>query len=339
MQGQPLFPSKAIYRPDFHALDRFSAFPPSVPFYLDGKYWISLTHPSNYQLLMKKITFIGLGIMGSRMAKNLLTVTEALTVANRSPQAVAQLEAAGAKGAASYAEAVQEADIVFTMLAKPEAVAEVAFESNGFLSHMKEHALWVDCSTVNPSFTLESHARAQAAGIRFLGAPVAGTKPHAENAQLTFFVGGAESDLDEARPFLDAMGQKVLYIGETEKGSAFKMLVNALLAQSMVLFSETVLMGEKMGLDREFLLNTLPNLVVSAPFTKAKAEMIRSGDYGVQFPLELMQKDLHLLTLTAYEQGQPLFLANLAKEVYAAAVQEGLGRLDFAAVHQYLEGE
>ncbi len=116
------------------------------------------------------------------------------------------------------------------------------------------------------------------------------------------------------------------------------MLVNALLAQSMLMFSETVILGEKMGLDREFLLDTLPGLVVSTPFTRFKAEMIRSRDYEVQFPLELMQKDLHLLAQSAYEEGQPLFLANLTKEVYAAAVQQGLGRLDFAAIHQYLEG-
>lgn len=288
---------------------------------------------------IKKITFIGLGIMGSRMAKNLLKKEDVrLTVANRSPEPVQALIEAGATGAHSYAEAVKDADIVFTMLSKPEVVQAVAFGEDGFLRHMHPNALWVDCSTVNPSFTLESAKQASAIAIRFLGAPVAGTKPHAENAQLTFFVGGEKTDVEEAQPYMEAMGQKVLHIGGSEKGAAFKMLVNGLLAQSMLMFSETVLMGEKMGLDRDFLLNTLPGLVVSAPFTKFKAEMIRSGDYDVQFPLELMQKDMHLLTQTAYEKEQPLFLANLTKEVYAAAVKNGLGRLDFAAIHQYLEG-
>ena len=91
-----------------------------------------------------------------------------------------------------------------------------------------------------------------------------------------------------------------------------------------------------MGLARDFLLNALPNLVVAAPFTKAKAEMIRAADYEVQFPLEWMHKDLHLLSLTAYEYDQPLYLANLTKELFAEAKQSGLGRLDFAAIHQYL---
>lgn len=91
-----------------------------------------------------------------------------------------------------------------------------------------------------------------------------------------------------------------------------------------------------MGLEEDFLLKVLPNLVVSAPFTKFKAEMVQSGDYTVQFPLEWMHKDLHLAATTAYEINQPLYLANLAKELFAEANNKGMGRLDFAAIHQYL---
>ncbi|NQU13993.1 MAG: NAD(P)-dependent oxidoreductase, partial [Desulfobacteraceae bacterium] len=102
------------------------------------------------------------------------------------------------------------------------------------------------------------------------------------------------------------------------------------------IFSETLLFGQKMGLSKDFLLDTLPNLVVSAPFTKAKAELIRADDYDVQFPLEWMHKDLHLVALTAYEKGQPLYLANLAKELYGNAKNSGLGREDFAAIYKFL---
>ena len=105
----------------------------------------------------------------------------------------------------------------------------------------------------------------------------------------------------------------------------------------MAIFSETVLLGEKLGISRNFLLNALPNLVVSAPFTKFKAEMIKNGDYEVQFPLEWMHKDLHLAAITAYELNHPLYLANLAKEIFAEANRQGMGRLDFAAIHKYLE--
>ena len=109
------------------------------------------------------------------------------------------------------------------------------------------------------------------------------------------------------------------------------------LAQNMVLFSESILLGEKMGIDRDFLLDFMPGLAVSAPFTKFKAEAIRSNDYEVHFPLELMHKDLHLAAITAYEYNQPLFLANLTKEIYAQAKEKGMGRLDFSAIHSYLE--
>ena len=282
------------------------------------------------------VTFIGLGIMGSRMAQNLLENGVTLTVYNRSAAPAQTLHEQGARIASSASEAVREADVVFTMLASPEVVEQVATGPEGFLSTLPEGSLWVDCSTVNPSFSRTAHQVAQRHKVRFLDAPVAGTKPQAEQAELVFFVGGDPSDLNEVEPLLQHMGQKVMHVGETSKGASFKMLVNALLAQSMVLFSETLLLGEKMGLSREFLLDTLPNLAVSAPFTKAKAEMIRNNDYEVQFPLELMYKDLHLAALTAYEHQQPMYLANLAKEVYARAVQRGFGREDFAAVHKRL---
>ncbi len=285
-----------------------------------------------------KVSFIGLGIMGSRMAANLLKHGVDLTVFNRSPEPTAALAAQGATSAATAAEAVAEADVVFSMLSTPEVVEQVFMGENGLLSSMPKGAIWVDCSTVNPSFSRQAGAAALAEGIRFLDAPVAGTKPHAENAQLAFFVGGETAVLNEVEALLGHMGAKVLAIGEEiGQGASFKMLVNMMLAQSMIVFSEAVLLGEKMGLARDFLLNALPGLVVAAPFTKFKAEMVRNSDYEVQFPLEWMHKDLHLAALTAYEHQQPLYLANLAKELFAEANRQGMGRLDFAAIHQYLE--
>lgn len=274
--------------------------------------------------------------MGSRMAKNLLKHGVQLTVFNRSPEPIAPLAALGARPADSYEDALSEADIVITMLARPEAVREVMLE-NG-INRMKKGALWIDCSTVNPSFTAEAAQSAEARAVDFIDAPVAGTLPQAENAELVFFVGAPREEFLAVEPLLQFMGKKVLHIGAVGQGSAFKMLVNALLAQSMVAFSETVLLGEKMGLDREFLLRTLPSLPVGAPFLQAKAEMIRSQNYEVMFPLELMHKDLHLASLSAYENGQPLYLVNLTKELFASASAEGLGRKDFAAIHAFLQG-
>ncbi len=286
-----------------------------------------------------KITFIGLGIMGSRMAANLLKNGLEVTVYNRSMEATKLLEKEGAKVAKTPVEAVVDSDIVFSMLSTPEVVTSIFFGKEGVLAGMKKEAIWADCTTVNPSFSLKAAEEAKKQGIRFLDTPVAGTKPQAQNAELVFFVGADKELLAEVEPYLKFMGQKILNIGETGKGASFKMLVNIMLAQSMLIFSESVLLGEKMGIDKDFLLNMLPNLVVSAPFTKFKAEMVRNNNYEVQFPLEWMQKDLHLAAVTAYELNQPLYLTNLTKELYAAANNNGMGRLDFAAIHQYLENK
>ena len=284
-----------------------------------------------------KVTFIGLGIMGSRMAENLLANHIELTVFNRSQSPMIALQEKGATVAASAQQAVREADIVFTMLSTPEVVEEVVWSKDGFMTQMKEQALWVDCSTVNPSFSRQSRDIASMHHIRFVDAPVAGSIPQAEKRELVFFVGGAKADVTEIEPLLKMMGNKVMHTGETGMGTSYKLLVNAMLAQSMIAFAEAVLLGEKLGLSRDFLLDTLPNIGVIAPFTKAKAEVIREGTYEALFPLELMHKDLHLAALTAYEKGQPLYLANLAKELYASAKQEGLGRKDFSAIFSFLD--
>jgi len=284
-----------------------------------------------------KAAFIGLGIMGSRMAKNLLKNGVSLTVFNRSPGPMQELEKSGAKTAASALDAVRDSDIVFTMLPSPEVVEQVVLSETGCLSGMKDNAIWVDCSTVNPSFSVKACQVAEKRGIRFIDGPVIGTKYPAAVGELVFIAGGDKALLAEIEPLLKFMGNRIIHAGETGKGASFKMVFNALLAQSMLVFAETVIFGEKLGLSKDFLLDTLPNLAVSAPFTKPKAEMIRTDNYEVQFPLEWMYKDLHLAALTAYEHDQPLCMANLAKELYASAKQSGLGREDFSAIYKSLK--
>lgn len=285
---------------------------------------------------MTRVGFIGLGIMGSRMAGNLLAEGVDLTVWNRSPGPAAALVQAGAAAADSPEACASEADLVFSMVSTPRVVADLALGEKGFLVSMKSGAIWADCTTVDPSFSRRCHREAEAAGVRFLDCPVAGSKPQAENRDLLIFAGGDEGDLTEIRPYLELISKNIIHVGAAGQGAALKMLVNSLLAQAMAAFSETVLLGEELGLDRDFLLDILPGLAVSAPFTKAKAEKIRSGNYEVQFPLEWMHKDLDLVTKAAAGAGQPLFLANLVKELFHAAREGGRSRDDFSAIHAYL---
>lgn len=283
-----------------------------------------------------KIAFLGLGIMGSRMAANLQKHNVDLTVYNRSQEPAEQLGAKGATVANSPSAAVKGADLVFTMLSTPQVVEQLAFGEEGFIPFMKRDAIWADASTVDPMFARKIAQRTASQGIRYMDSPVAGTKPHAENAQLVFYVGGEKADYEAALPFMEMMGQKAMHIGAVGGGASLKMLVNMMLAQSMLVYSEAVLLGKSMGLDESLLFDVLPTLPVIAPFTKFKTEMIRNDDYTVQFPLEWMQKDLHLASLCAYEFNQPLFMTNLAKEIYAQAMKAGLSRQDFGAVFKYL---
>lgn len=283
-----------------------------------------------------KITFLGLGIMGSRMAENLLKNKVDLTVYNRSEAPMKELEVKGAKVADSFISAVEEADIVFTMLSTPEVVEKIMFGEKGCLASMKKDALWVDCSTVDPAFSKQSEKEAAIRNIRFVDAPVAGTKKPAEDGSLVFFVGANKRDFKEIEILLPFMGSKIIHVGETGKGTSLKMLVNAMLAESMHAFSETLLLGEKIGLSKDFLLDTLPNLPVIAPFTKAKVEIIRNQNFDAHFPLEWMEKDLRLVLKTAKENGHEMPMASITKELFEKANKSGLGRDDFSAIYKFL---
>lgn len=271
--------------------------------------------------------------MGSRMAMNLQKQGVDLTVYNRTASAADALVAAGAHRAASPASAVREADIVFSMLSKPEVVDQI---SHQVLPALPKDALWVDCTTVNPSFAQEMGARAEQHGIRYMDAPVAGTLPHAENAELVFFAGGTEADFQEAHPYFNHMGKAAKHVGPVSRGSALKILINSLLAQAMTSFAETVALGQRMGFDRTFLLDTLSQGAVAAPFLQFKAVRLRDHILDAQFPLEHMRKDLHLVAQTAYEHQVSQTMAQAAATLYTNALTD-FGRQDFSAVLAFLE--
>lgn len=283
-----------------------------------------------------KVTFLGLGIMGSRMATNLLNNNVDLTVFNRSKEPVNELHSKGAKTAESFSDAVKEADVVFTMLSTPDVVSKIMFGEDGCLQSMKKDALWIDCTTVNPSFSKQSDKESSNRNVRFMDAPVAGSKPKAESASLTILAGGSENDFKEAETLFSFMGEKVVHVGEVSKGTSLKMLVNAMLGGSMLIFSETLKLGEKMGFPKDFLLDTLPNLPVIAPFTKAKAELIRDENFEPQFPLEWMLKDFNLVLKTAEENDAKLQMAGLVRDIYNEANEKGFSRQDFSAIYRHL---
>lgn len=286
---------------------------------------------------MKKIGFIGLGIMGSRMASNLLDNGYNLKVHNRTKAKADPLLESGAEGADSPAEAAKDVDILITMLSEPGAVSTVALEDNGFFKTMTKNALWIDSSTVNPYYSKEMAEMAKEEGIRFLDAPVAGSKDPAENGQLLFLVGGNKEDVREAKPLFDIMGKKTIHVGENGKGTSLKMVFNLLLGHAMYSFSEAMKLGESLDMDQKMLFDVLLEAPVVAPFVKLKRQKMENSEYSPEFPLRWMQKDLMLASETALEQGIKLKVNDMVKQAYRNAIDNGRGDDDFSAIYDDLK--
>jgi 3-hydroxyisobutyrate dehydrogenase-like beta-hydroxyacid dehydrogenase len=283
-----------------------------------------------------KIGFIGLGIMGSRMAANLQKNGHSLVLFNRTRAKAEPLLGPCGTFFDSPAKVADQVDLLFTMLAHPDAVEEAALRVNGFLNFLRPNALWVDCSSVNPSFSKKMAAAAAARQVRFVDAPVTGSAAVAADGKLVFWVGAEPADLEAIRPVLLCMGNKIVHAGGHGAGTSVKMVINLLLGTGMVAFAEAMALGEGLGISREMLFDSLLGMPAVAPFLALKREKIESGNYEAEFPLRWMQKDMHLASVSAYESGVAMPLTNAAKELYQLAMREGYATEDFSAVYDYL---
>ncbi len=284
-----------------------------------------------------KIGFIGLGIMGSGMAANLVKKGFDITVYNRTRSKEQKLISLGAKSANSLKEFARNCEILITMLSEPDAVQEFALGENGFLKFMNKCSVWIDCSTVNPSFTLKAAKKADEFDLRFLDAPVAGSKIPAETGNLIFYVGGDKNDFEYVKPILEAMGRLIIYMGGNGMGSAMKIVNNILLGSSMLAFSEALFLGEKLGISKEKILEILPGGPVTAPFISLKKEKLLNEEFGTEFPLQWMQKDLRLASETAGEKEITLDFLESSKDIFKKAMEAGLKEQDFSAIYKFIK--
>jgi 3-hydroxyisobutyrate dehydrogenase-like beta-hydroxyacid dehydrogenase len=283
-----------------------------------------------------KTGFIGLGIMGSRMAANLQKNGYSLVLFNRTRAKAEPLLGPCGTFSDSPAKLAEQVDLLFTMLADPKAVEQAALGANGFLNRLRPNALWVDCSSVNPSFSKKMAAAAAARQIRFVDAPVTGSAPAAADAKLIFWIGGEAADLEEIRSLLLSMGNKIVHAGGHGAGTSMKMVINLLLGNAMAAFAEAMALGEGLGLSEKLLFDSLLGTPAVAPFLASKREKIESRNYQAEFPLRWMQKDMHLASVSAYESGAAMPLTNAAKELYRLAMREGHATQDFSAIYVYL---
>jgi 3-hydroxyisobutyrate dehydrogenase-like beta-hydroxyacid dehydrogenase len=285
-----------------------------------------------------KIGFIGLGIMGSRMAANLQKHGNSLVVFNRTRAKAEPLLGPGGTFSDSPAKLAEQVEVLFTMLAHPGAVEQAALGTDGFLNHLRPDALWVDCSSVNPSFSKKMAAEAARREVHFVDAPVTGSAAPAAEGKLIFWVGADTADLERIRPLLLCMGNKIVHAGGNSMGTSIKMVVNLLLGTGMAAFAEAMALGQGLGLSSKMLFDSLLGTPAVAPFLTAKREKIESGNYEAEFPLRWMQKDMHLASVSAYESGVALPLTNITKEIYRFAMRGGHDTEDFSAICEFTMG-
>lgn len=287
----------------------------------------------------ERIGFIGLGIMGEPMARNLMASGFALTVYNRTAAKADGLEKAGAKVASIPREVGREAETVILMLTGPEAIDATLWGEGGLLSGEKQCRTIINMSSVSPAYTRELYSRLQKQGVLLIDAPVSGSKKPAEDATLVILAGGPEERVAELEPLLLKMGKKVVYCGEAGSGSSMKMFINLLLCSMLSGLSEALTLGEKCGLATEAMLETVLAGPLGCGLFQMKADMFRSGEYPTQFPFKHMYKDLNFILATAEENGMNAQLGGVLRKLYARGMEEGLGELDFTAIKRVMEKE
>lgn len=286
----------------------------------------------------KGIGFIGLGIMGLPMAHNLLAGGYGLTIFNRTAGRAADLQEAGAIVADSPAAVGQAVETVVLMLTGPEAIDAVIWGNNGLLDEGFRCRTIINMSTVSPAYTRELSAKLMEKGVTLIDAPVSGSKKPAEDATLVILAGGPKDLVNQLEPMLLKMGKKVVYCGAAGDGSNMKMFINLLLCTMISGLSEALTLGEKCGLAKEAMLDTVLAGPLGCGLFTMKADMFKAGEYPVQFPFKHMFKDLNFILATASERGMEARIGEALQGLYAMGMEQGLADHDFAAVKKVFEG-
>ncbi|HEY2744160.1 MAG TPA: NAD(P)-dependent oxidoreductase [Polyangia bacterium] len=282
------------------------------------------------------VAFLGLGTMGAPMAANILARNHTLAVWNRSPARAQPLVAAGARLAATPADAARGADAVVMMLADPIAVHAVVDGPDGVLAGLGANALVVDMSTVDVDTARVIDAKVRARGGRFVDAPVSGTRKPAVEAKLVIMAGGDPADVARARPLFEAMG-RVVHVGAVGQGMAAKLVLNGLGAHMMTGFSAMLVLAARLGLDLSAMLEVIGSGAFSSPLYASKAPRMRARDFEPDFTLKLMHKDQELVLATAAAHGYAMPTLATIRDVLAEAIAAGYGDDDLSGVVRLFE--
>ncbi|MCX2730692.1 2-hydroxy-3-oxopropionate reductase [Saccharopolyspora sp. NFXS83] len=288
--------------------------------------------PKGRRTTMRKIGFIGLGIMGGPMAANLVEAGHEVAGYNRSRAKVDQLVADGGTAAASVAEAVAGADVVFTMLPDSPDVEAVVLGENGVLAHAERGALLVDCSTIRPDTARRVAETAAERGLRALDAPVSGGEPKAIDGTLSIMVGGAADAFAAAEEVLGAVGATIVHVGPAGAGQTVKAANQLIVAGNIGLLAEALVFLEAHGVDTEAGLDVLGGGLAGSSVLNAKGAKMRNREFDPGFRLELHHKDMGIVQAAVREAGLTAPLGTLVAQLVAAAVAQGDGALDHSAL-------
>lgn len=283
---------------------------------------------------MTQIGFIGLGLMGSRIAKKFLDAGHTVTGYNRTRAKAQWLIDAGMQWADSPRAVAENSEIIFSMVRDTNALVAIADDLIAGLSAGK---IYVDMSTVSPRYTRELAARVAPTGAQMLEAPVSGSIPAIQAGTLVPFVGGDANALERVRPILELVAQKIIYVGANGQGMAMKVAINANLAPQLVTLFETLLLAEKNGIPRAQALDALLNSVAASGLAKYRAPFILKMPEEVWFSVDMMQKDLLLALELGREVGIAMPSVAYANELLTTARAMGYGENDFAALFWVVE--
>ncbi|MDH6114109.1 2-hydroxy-3-oxopropionate reductase [Kitasatospora sp. MAP12-15] len=285
----------------------------------------------------RTIAFIGLGIMGSPMAANLVKAGHTVTGFNLEQSAIDALVAAGGKGATSIADAVTGADVIITMVPADPHVEQVILGEGGVLENAKAGSLVIDMSSITPQTSIKVAAAAKEKGIRTLDAPVSGGEAGAIEAVLSIMVGGEAADFAEAKPLFDALGTTVIHVGPAGAGQTVKAANQLIVAVNIQVVAEAVVFLENAGVDLQAALDVLAGgLAGSTVLNRKKANMV-NREFAPGFRIDLHHKDMGIVTAAARAVEAPLPVGSLVAQLVASARANGDGSLDHSALLRGVE--
>lgn len=285
------------------------------------------------------VAFLGLGIMGSGMARRILSAGFPLTVYNRNPDKAKALGADGAKVASSPQEAARGANVIISMLADDNAGRSLWLGDTGALRGAAKGTLLIESSTVTPEWIKELDEASRTAGCELIDAPVTGSKAAAAGGELNFIVGGTAAGMERARPVLEVMGKTITHLGPVGSGAIVKLINNFVCGAQLVAIAEGIAFLEKSGVDRDKALPVMTEGTPGSPLVKMISKRMTSRDYTPNFLMRLLAKDLRYAIDEAASRSLTLQTGKTALGVLEQGIAAGLGDKDMAAVVELMRSE